>query len=137
MRNVNKEIAELLLRCQNASDGGKCIRMLCSSKKSVTDNSHGYRAKDTFIMLMLGMIADKNSESDFRFAVTPGDCTPYLVYIQTRIDGKKYQVSFHSLDRRLERFMRKSFRIKWDHGNSRDSAITIYKHYVPNGTYTN
>jgi len=132
-RNIDKEIAELILRAQNASDGGKGIAELVSKGKSVRDNKHGYAGKDTFIFLTINMIV--KGKTDFRFAVTDGENTPYLVYFETRISGKKFQVSFHSFDERLERFKGKSFRIKWDHGSSRDSAVTIYRYYCPNGQY--
>ncbi len=133
MRNIDKEIAELILRSQNASDGGKGIIELVSKGKSVRDNRHGYAGKDQFIFLAISMIV--KGKSSFHFAVTDGGFTPYLVYFETRISGKKFQVSFHSFDRRLERFKGKSFRIKWDHGSSRDSAATIYRHYCPCGQY--
>lgn len=133
MQKIDKEIAELILRCQNASDGGKGITELVSKGKSVRDNRHGYEGKDDFLFLVISMIS--KGKSDFRFAVTDGGITPYLTYLETRINGKKFQVSFHSYDSRLERFKGKSFRIKWDHGSSRDSAIAIYRHYFPNGNY--
>ena len=132
-RNIDKEIAELILRAQNASDGGKGIVELISKGKSVRDNYSAYAGKDKFIFLAISMIV--KGKSNFNFAVTDGGITPYLVYFQTRISGKKFQVSFHSFDERLERFQGKSFRIKWDHGSSRDSAVTIYRHYCPNGEY--
>ena len=132
-RNIDKEIAELILRAQNASDGGKGIMELVSKGKSVRDNRRGYTGKDQFVFLAISMIV--KGKSSFRFAVTDGEITPYLVYFETRISGKKFQVSFHSFDERLERFQGKSFRIKWDHGSSRDSAVAIYRHYCPHGQY--
>ena len=132
-RNVDKEIASLILRAQNASDGGKGIDYLVASKKAHRDNCHAYSGKDFFILTAIGMIARNNTS--FKFAVRDGEITPYLVYFETSFGGTKYQVSFHSYCSDLERYMKKGFRILWDHGDSRDSAYEIYLHFNKHGRY--
>ena len=86
-------------------------------------------------MEAIKLIAAHRADCDFKFVVTDGGVAPYLVYFETRIDGQKYQVSFHSFNHQLRRFMRNSFRCKWDRKDSRESALAIYWYYVPNGEY--
>lgn len=135
---VNKKVAELILRAQNASDGGKNIDslVLCTSEKTYRDNKHGYTGKDMFIMKAIEMIARNRKNTNFRYSVVyDGEVAKYLVYFDTTINGKKYQVSFHSFDNDLERFVRKSFKTEWDKKDSRKAASEIYKAYFPNGRY--
>lgn len=133
--NVNAKIASLILRAQNASDGGKNINVLSSVRRGYRDNAAGYGQKDVLIMNALTTIC--STKSSFKFSVQKDSerVAYFLVYFETRIDGRKYQVSFHSYDERLRRFTKNSHRMKWDRGNSRESAANIYRHYVPNGTY--
>lgn len=133
---INKKIATYILRAQNASDGGKSIDVLVSNKRSYRDNCCGYQQKDTMIITAINMI--RSNKSSFKFAVIRdrGLIAKYIVYFETRINNVKFQVSFHSFDERLEKYVRNSFRIKWDHGCSRDSAVTIYRHYNNNGAYS-
>lgn len=135
---VNKKVAELILRAQNASDGGKNIDelVLCTSEKTYRDNKHGYAGKDMFIMKAIEMIARNRKNTNFRYSVVhDGEIADYLVYFDTTINGKKYQVSFHSFNNDLERFIRKSFKTEWDKKDSRRAAAEIYKAYFPNGRY--
>lgn len=46
---TDKRVASLILRAQNASDGGKGIDLLVNSQRSTTDNSRGYETKDMAI----------------------------------------------------------------------------------------
>ena len=136
--NNNAKIAELILRIQNASDGGKNMRFF-ESQKSATDNKAGYPQKDKLILEAIRLITSSKRNNDWKFAVTRSavngnNC--FIVYFQTRINGEKVQISFHSFNRELARFIGRSFRIKWDHANSRESAVIAYNHYVPNGKYT-
>ena len=129
MKSINVRISELILRAQNASDGGKGIDELVSSRKSYRDNCAGYAHKDKFVYLAVNMIA--SNKTDFRFAVTEDkDCVAdFIVYFECRTGAEKRQVSFHSFDERLRKFVKRSFRIKWDHADSRDSACDIYNWY--------
>ena len=82
MKNINVRISELILRAQNASDGGKGIDELVSSRKSYRDNCAGYAHKDRFVYLAVSMIA--SNKTDFRFAVTEDkDCVAdFIVYFE-------------------------------------------------------
>lgn len=130
MQTLNKRIAETILRAQNASDGGKRIDLLVGSRKAYRDNCAGYRAKDKFIRIALRMIAGNPGKTDFRFAVVydKENVADFLVYFECRnhANGEKRQVSFHSFDASLSHYVRKSFRMKWDHADSRQSACDIY-----------
>lgn len=132
--SINSKIAEYILRAQNASDGGKGINCLVSSKKSRRDNCAGYSVKDKYILSAMKLINSGNTA--FKFAVVPDKkgTARYIVYFETKVDYKKYQVSFHTF-RDYSRYVNNSFRIKWDHENSRDSAEIIYNYYIPDGMY--
>lgn len=134
MKDINSKIATLILRAQNASDGGKNIDCLVCGGRTYRDNCAGYGNKDVMVIEAIKLITA--NKSYFKFAVTSGgSVSPYLVYFETRIMGEKLQVSFHSFDRRLWKYQERSFRIKWDHKDSRESALKIYWYYVPNGEY--
>ena len=135
--SVNSKIAELILRTQNASDGGKNIFVM-DSKKAIRDNCGGYATKDKLLLLAIEMIARNKGKCKWKYAVVEAnDQNGYnsiIVYFQTQIEGEKVQISFHSFNFDLRRFATNSFRIKWDRGDSRDSAIYAYKHFC-NGNY--
>lgn len=135
MKNIDARIATLILRAQNASDGGKHKHILICNERSYRDNCAGYGNKDVLVYEALNLIVRNRKNCNFKFSVTYGGVTPYLVYFETRINCEKFQVSFHSKDRRLRKFMSNSFRMKWDALDSRESAVRIYEHYVPNGEY--
>lgn len=133
---TDKKIAEAILRAQTASDGGKGKKYLVCSKRSRRDYYAGYNAKDRHIMTAINLI--NSGHSNYKFAVFRDTqrVAKYIIYFQTVINGEKVQISFHSFDSSLERFLDKSFRIKWDRRNSRDSAVKAYRYYVSNGEYT-
>lgn len=134
--NKDKKVAELILRTQNASDGGKHIQFFPDCKKAVRDNCAGYGQKDSLILAAIKLIRGSDN-SCFRYAVVIDRqrIARYIVYFETRIDDVKYQVSFHSFDTRLGRYICNSRYARWDKKSSRDSAVTIYKYYCPNGQY--
>ncbi len=133
--SINKRVAEYILRAQNASDGGKRITELVDSKKSRRDNCAGYMVKDMMIFRAIDLIV--RNKSSFKFAVVKDSehVANFIVYFETRINGEKYQVSFHSFNMGLAKYVARSFRTKWDYGDSRYSAKIIYKHYMANGSY--
>lgn len=132
--NKNNKVATLIIRAQCASDGGKCITELVSGKRSYRDNCAGYGNKDVCIYNAINIIVAGNT--NFKFSVKhDGTIAPYVVYFETKLNGEKFQVSFHSFDSRLSRFAKNSFRMKWDKGSSRISAEKIYRYYAKNGEY--
>ena len=131
---MNKKIAELILRAQTASDGGKGIQY-GASRKARRDNQGGYYRKDEFISEAIRLIL--TTKNNFKFAVIrdkEGKAN-FIIYFSTKVDGINYQVSFHSFNGEFAKYCKKSFRIPWDRWDSRESAEIIYRHYVPEGRY--
>ena len=136
VKEVNKKIAELILRAQNASDGGKLFSVISFSRKGLKDNHIGYKTKDACIAQAINLISKTGRQSAFRYFVTDDKTAAayFMVYFETRVNGQKYQVSFHSYDNNLVKYVQKRH-TKWDQKDSRDSAVIIYRHFVPNGQY--
>ena len=133
--NVNGKIASLVLRAQNASDGGKHMSYFYNTQKGVTDNRASYAQKDRLIIAAINII--NRGKSNYKYAVVEcNDFTnpAFIVYFQTRIECENIQVSFHSFNHELSKFVKNSYRIKWDHECSRDSAVYAYRYYT-NGLY--
>ena len=134
---LNGKIVELVLRTQNASDGGKRkkgqnIMVISDTRRGIRDNCGGYATKDNLMILAIEMIA--KNHTDWKYAVKIGKDqnghTSFIVYFQTKIMGEKVQISFHSFNNNLRKYVNNSFRIKWDHGCSRDSAVYAYNYYT-------
>lgn len=134
--STNSKIAELILRSQNASDGGKHMQYFSGCKKAIRDNCARYGQKDSLILSAIELIRGNNSSFVFSVQRDREYKAYYLVYFETRINGVKFQVSFHSFDGRLGRYVKNSRYARWDKKFSRDSAVSIYKYYCPNGQYT-
>lgn len=136
---TDSKIAELILRAQNASDGGKNISCIGYGRKAQKDNHKGYVSKDGLIYEAVRTILfNKNKDCSFHFGVTRATegYAPYIIYFTCQVKGgKKYQVSFHSYSRMWEDFVRTSHHVVWDKKDSRNSAITLYKYFCPNGQY--
>ena len=133
--SIDGKIAELILRTQNASDGGKGgLYSLVTNTRSYRDNCAGYGQKDNLLIEAIRLIV--KTHNNWKYAVTKDrqGIANYIVYFQTRIMGEKVQISFHSFDNSLSRYVKKSFRIPWDHGCSRDSAVAAYTYYTQ-GSY--
>ena len=131
---MNKKIAELILRAQVASDGGKGI-IHSTSRKARRDNAGGYSRKDEYILEAIRLILTTGNEFKFSVVEDKEDKADFIVYFTTKVDGEKFQVSFHSFCGELAKYCHKSFRIPWDHWDSRESAEIIYRHFVPEGRY--
>ena len=131
---IDKKVATLILRAQNASDGGKGIDEFVSNRRSYRDNCAGYAQKDRMILSAIELI--RRNRSNFKYAVVRDrdGIADYIVYFETRINGKKYQVSFHSFSEKLSPYVR-GFRARWDHGDSPESAYFVYRFYNHNGEY--
>ena len=142
-KDLNRKVASALLRAQLHSDAAKYIHEIrketraqkaefvkCESSYYYEEKENHYRYKDEYILKAIQRIlSDKNS--GFTFYVTYGGLTPYLVYFTFRLDGKRYQISFHSYDRNLFRYFKNSerFRTHWDRRSSR-AAAEILQSYL-------
>lgn len=110
---MNRRVVQEILLAQIASDGGKRIRseLLARANESIFDKMDkawhcGYPEKDIHIMNAIKMIA-RSKDKAIRFSVQKDDeeVAKYLVYFDIRLNGRREQVSFHSFDMSLERFL--------------------------------
>ena len=79
----NAKIAELILRAQNASDGGKQKSSYnTSSIKAYTDNYAGYKHKDLCIYNAIQLILTGNSKFKFSVQDDKQKIAYFLVYFE-------------------------------------------------------
>ena len=116
---LNRKIAKCLISAQIASDAGKGIYELDNSVNA-TESYHG---KDIYILTAIKTCIKKRN-TGFNFYVTKDDeIALYLVYFSFQVNDEKYQISFHSFDHRLEKYLSpKSHEEIWDEKSSRDTA---------------
>lgn len=145
-RNSDRYAARHIILAQSASDGGKYswdlnpqIRVLIPSERSACKRAWdgGYDDKDEHILCALREIARSRGACKIRFFVrTDGCVAKYLVYFTFKIEGERYQVSFHSFDDRLRRFIKAgdgSHFTRWDHKCSRDACRVLAAHIIESG----
>ena len=128
---LDKAICKSIILAQVASDAGKGIDdlyfLLRKSPKLQNDiedaNWMGYSAKDKYIISAIKNIC-KSKQSHVRFYVTKCDIVQsYLVYFTANLNGKRYQVSFHSFCHGLEKFCHSNeITTHWDKKSSRNSC---------------
>lgn len=106
---INKRVARSLVLAQVASDGGKNISYTRDilPPYSIAAWENGYSDKDKYIRNAISTICDCHGMSGFSFSVQiDRECkADFLVYFTFRVDGKRRQISFHSYDGFLERFV--------------------------------
>lgn len=131
---MTKQIASLLVGTQVASDSGKHIWQLydCLNKKFGNFFRKGYFGKDANIRKLLNII-EKYHPDDIHYFVVK-DCDKiarFIVYFDYKVDNKRFQISFHSFDMELKRYLRKNKNsvASWDHGNSRKNAFILAQHF--------
>lgn len=121
-------VAKAILDAQIASDGGKGITKTKHMNKYVW--LKGYSLKDVNILKAINLIVSQKN-SRFRFKVV--ECEQFsslLVYFETKISGKKYQVSFHSYGFDMfKKYLKhnEAIHLSWDEKSSQKSAIFIAK----------
>lgn len=129
MNSNVKKIVRCLINAQIASDGGKGICELPRTGKEWAIAKAGYAAKDRYISDAIGLInSSRNCGIFYHVAYCPelsnwndyrsqwSDC--YIVYFNINIKGKRYQVSFHSFDSRLEHLRKFETTTRWTRKNS-------------------
>ena len=139
---TEKEIAKAIIMAQVASDGGKGIEDICRiTHKSYPYWYQGYNAKDDLIIKAISLI-NKSKNSAFRYHVWKGDLYGWsgascIVYFETTFMGdQKLQVSFHTFDERVKRFILRRFnrgyKTEWNEllGGSREDVITLASRYL-------
>ena len=148
-KNPDRYAARHIILAQSASDGGKydweeakkrkIPRFLIPSDPHACKRAwtQGYPAKDEHILCALREIARRRGACGIRFFVRPdGDIARYLVYFTFKIEGERYQISFHSFDDRLRRFIKagdRTHHTRWDHKISRDACCVLAAHVIESG----
>ncbi len=131
---MTKELATLLVLAQAASDNGKGIHSLSRCLKPALKKkaSVGYPAKDFAINKAIMLIA-KYHFSDVHFFVTEDQehRAKYLVYFDVKLSGERLQISFHSFNDSLRRFIKRNANsyTEWDVGYSRGVAAILAKNF--------
>ena len=139
----DKEIALLLCRAQVASDGGKggLFGRPTRDDKSLAarDFRAGYSIKDECILQAVALIAVSRSSFSFYIDGCDDPATPIanaIIYFNFKIDGKRHQMSFHSLNGPEFWSFKKTFRnekhrTRWQggHGGSGRAAMDLVAEY--------
>ena len=134
-----KKLSYLLLRAQNASDGGKGqFHCNVSSKKAIIDNKTGYALKKACVYEAINVINTDN-EVPFHYVITTDvkKHAKFIVYFEGKIGDKSYQsyqIAFHSNDERLSQYI-DGREVIWKKKSSRKSVEAIYRYYFPSGNY--
>lgn len=138
---VLRRICQHIRHAQVASDGGKYIYLISETRgdEAVSHRYDGwrkdaYKAKDNYILLAIKLICQYHIR-EIRFNVTEDrELDSYLVYFDFKdVNGVREQISFHSYDDRLWRFMEKSRKSSWtgERDGSRRVASLIGKGVSP------
>ena len=100
----------------------------------------GYAVKDAFIKNAIKAIL-RNKQSGFTFYVTRKNfvdsCgknnTSFVVYFNFRVNSERYQISFHSFDKELEKYLGGPCPTRWKKSrNSRESAVVLANYILDN-----
>lgn len=134
MASVEKKIAEHIILAQVASDGGKDIDDIRNilGQKSRNAWDFGYQVKDSHIFAAVSLIA-RYHVRNFRYSVSYGDASgvsgSLLVYFSFHLNGKRYQVSFHSFNDNLVKYIKGSCPTSWDRKSSREACMALRRFY--------
>ena len=143
MNKLQKEIILELVAAQASSDGGKDIyKELWETTGFIDDFEYGYPAKDYHIQRAITLIR-KNKSNNVKFYYNvkfdktycsfynSENTYLYIVYFNIQIEGKRYQISFHTLHRINDvmndfEIKSKSCSTRWNKKvNSRDTALEL------------
>lgn len=135
--NNNKYIAKQIILAQIASDGAKG-RYWPSHYILQRYSSKGYNIKERCIFNAINGI-NRSKDSNFYYFVNKvdeyGGC--FIVYFNTKIKGRRYQVSFHCFDNNFSKFANNNCSTRWDKENSRITTHVINNHYKVFKDYPN
>lgn len=132
---LDRNVVKFIVLAQVGSDAGKGIYELnacplaTESEQKAAERGK-YAIKDRWIYQALERVAGKRN-TEFHFYVTDGEITPYLVYFDFKVEGKRFQISFHSFDSRLQKFYESSrkSRTRWDEKSSRESCERLVEYF--------
>lgn len=128
---MNKQAIRRIVLAQVASDGGKGIvdlidvmpsNFMPSAQKAW---NAGYAVKDNLLEQAVQITACHH-DADIHFFVARDEegVAKFIIYFDIRINGKRWQVSFHSFDERWTKWTKStmSSRGHWDHKKSRETC---------------
>lgn len=130
---LDLRVCKYLVLAQIASDGGKHLwfgKDDLSNSLSIGPvyRLKGYSVKDSEIIKAINTITRSKKSTGFHFYVKEVDgfrSRAFLVYFNFKLDGKRYQISFHSFNLKLEKFANDKFSTRWDKKSSRESAKVL------------
>lgn len=135
MTKSDKMIARAIICAHASSDAGKLITSdLSDLKFTETAWNERYRVKVKFIVKALTMITHSRHSMFNYWCVEDEDQNGYesiLVYFEFKIEGKRYQVSFHNpwnmAHKELSKYINTGRQTRWNkHLNgSRDACIKL------------
>lgn len=97
--DVNKQIAIYIISAQIASDAGKQIFELNIGHLTRCPKHFGYQIKSWYLVQAINLI--RKNQTDFHYWISEieGDQNGFpslITYFDWKIDGKRYQASFHT-----------------------------------------
>lgn len=123
---MNRQVAINIYKAQVASDNAKGIKEVTYNGKIKAN----YDGKDEYIIRAINLILHKRN-SGFSFYVTTDKELSetykrkhYIVYFDFTVKGEWKQISFHSLNGELEKYLKKgkSHSVEWDRKSSRETC---------------
>lgn len=135
MEKFNKIIAKAIVMAQMCSDSGKYIDGLNTSdnQKRYTDKFK-YNRKVFHEVHAIKLINTNNSFFNYyvKEELDQNKFPSIIVYFGFKVEGKKYQVSFHNPTNRadeLKPFVGKGFNQRWDKKNSRETCQILIDYF--------
>lgn len=133
---MNKEIAKLIVLAQASSDEGKGIKDLSALLRKDLNRKalRGYEEKDRAVNSLLGLLS-RYPRKDIHFYVCrdADKVADYIIYFDFMMGSEKVQVSFHSFDKRNERFVVGSRKSRTDWRSDLASRDVAYRLALRNG----
>lgn len=133
---MNKQAAKAIILAQVASDGGKgIVELINALPKTLMPSAEkawdaGYAFKDELLERACTIVA-RHHDNDIRFFVTEDKqgVAKFIVYFDIKVNGKRWQASFHSFSKRWSRWTKSTVasRGNWDHKSSRATCLELAK----------
>ena len=132
---MNKQAIKNIILAQVASDGGKgvtdLLEVVPAALKADAQKAFnaGYAAKDELLERACLIVA-RHRDPDIRFFVTEDKqgVAKFIVYFDVKVNGKRWQASFHSFGvKRWSKWTKSTVasRGNWDHKNSRETCRAL------------
>jgi hypothetical protein len=131
---VEARIALCIIRAQKSSDYGKGINRISLSKTASRPSRMGYGFKEADILEAIRLIRRNKTQFNYWVEVAPDQngVNSILVYFDFKIDGKRFQVSFHNHNcgNELESYVNTGRKTHWRKNNSSYySCIKLQEYY--------